>query len=79
MPSKQTKEQQQQQLLPNKDHAVRVAFRDPMVTSVIQHLEQNYEVIKKEYLSAVMGIRSSSSMTPPPPSLSSSKGEEEKG
>lgn len=38
----------------------RVAFRDPTVIKVIQHLESNYHIIKEEYMAAVMGIRSSS-------------------
>ena len=54
MPSKQSTKEEED------DSHRRVAFRDPTVLKVIQHLESNYQIIKDEYMSAVMGIHSSS-------------------
>jgi len=44
------------------DH--RVAFNDPTVSSVLQHVESHYDVIKEEYLSSVVGTSSTSSEEP---------------
>lgn len=32
-----------------------MAFNDPVVSSAIQHVESNYDVIRAEYFSAVLG------------------------
>lgn len=33
----------------------RIAFNDPLVTSAVQHVESNYDAIRAEYFSAVLG------------------------
>lgn len=42
---------------------VSIAYGDPAVTSIVKHLEANYEVIKEEYMLAVMGQGRSTDMT----------------
>ncbi len=46
-PSSSSQDQQQRQ------H--RIAFNDPVVTAAVQHVESNYEAIKAEYFTAVLG------------------------
>lgn len=41
----------------NKSSGVKVAFNDPTVSGIVQHLEDNFEPIRQEYLSAVLGIQ----------------------
>ena len=47
--NKSTNQQPQQQ----RRH--RIAFNDPIITSAVQHVESNYDDIKAEYFSAVLG------------------------
>ncbi len=49
---------------------VSVAYGDPTITRVVKHLEQNYETIKEEYMSAVMGTGRTTDMSSDNPSVS---------
>lgn len=49
---------------------VSVAYGDPTITRVVKHLEQNYETIKEEYMSAVMGTGRTTDMSTDNPSVS---------
>jgi len=40
---------------------LRVAYNDPTVSKIVQHLEDNFETILDEYRSSVLGVQSSSS------------------
>jgi len=44
---------QQQQKQQERRH--RIAFNDPVVTSAVHHVESNYDAIRSEYFSAVLG------------------------
>eukprot|EP00979_Chaetoceros_neogracilis_P008107 scaffold1786_cov163-Chaetoceros_neogracile.AAC.1 len=48
---------------------VQIAYNDPTVTKVVQHLEANYETIKTEYLQAVMGMGNTTDMTSEQPQV----------
>jgi len=48
---------------------VQIAYNDPAVTKIVQHLEANYETIKKEYLQAVMGMGTTTDMTSQQPQV----------
>jgi len=48
---------------------VSIAYNDPTVTQIVQHLEANYQTIKEEYLQAVMGMGSTTDMTSPNPQV----------
>lgn len=41
-----------------KESKVSIAYGDPTITHVVNHLEANYETIKEEYMHAVMGMGS---------------------
>lgn len=41
---------------PSSTSNLSVAYGDPIVTEVVQHLENNYKIIKQEYMSSVLGI-----------------------
>lgn len=47
---------------------VQIAYNDPTLTAIVQHLEANYKVIREEYMSAVMGRRmgTKTDLTAPP-------------
>ena len=49
---------------------IAVAYGDPTITSIVTHLESNYEIIKNEYISAVMGLGESTNLDPRNPSVS---------
>jgi hypothetical protein len=49
---------------------VSVAYGDPTVTAVVQHLESNYLTIKDEYMSAVMGVGRTTDMSSGNPTVS---------
>ena len=49
---------------------VAVAYGDPTITSIVTHLESNYETIKNEYLSAVMGLGENTDLHSNRPSVS---------
>lgn len=38
----------------------RIAFNDPLLTSAVQHVESNYDAIREEYFSAVLGLGNAS-------------------
>ena len=39
---------------------LQIAFNDPTVSAIVQHLENNYETIRDEYKSSILGIQSPS-------------------
>jgi hypothetical protein len=41
---------------PNSNSRVSVAYGDPVLISIVHHLEQNFDIIREEYLRGVMGI-----------------------
>jgi len=57
---------------PRKDSnpKVSIAYNDPTITSIVQHLENNYDIIRKEYMSAVMGMGNETDMTVASPVVS---------
>lgn len=40
---------------------VRVAFNDPTLTEIVDHLESHYESVRDEYMSAILGVRNATS------------------
>jgi len=55
-----------------------VAYNDPTVTKIVQHVEGNADVIKQEYLAAVMGVnrKNADDVLEPDYDLGGSKGNE---
>lgn len=53
-----------------KTSKINVAFGDPTVTEIVRHLESNYQVIKEEYMHAVMGLGNKTDLNPESPSVS---------
>ena len=53
-----------------KGSKVSVAYGEPVVSQVVNHLESNYEIIKEEYMHAVMGMGTKTDLSANNPSVS---------